>query len=258
MTALDPFDSIARYYDPIMEHVDYERWFRTVSALGGLLPKGFRHLDAACGTGTLLHMLRQAGWNSIGVDLSPAMLRTARKKHADLPVAVADLRALPVCGSVNLITCLFDSMNFLLDDDGPAAALGAFAAALCPGGILYFDIVTERMVTDHFEDQYWTEHNGTFTTTWTSAYDHATGVVDTGVRINTGAEAVVRERIHPTARFVDGIAAAGLRLVLMVDASTWQPPNDKTARIDFYALKQPSRAMIKALEKALDALRRNR
>lgn len=258
MTVPDQFDGIARYYDPIMEHVDYDRWFRIVSALGELLPKGFRHLDAACGTGTLLQMLRQAGWNSIGVDLSPAMLRAARKKDPALPVAVADLRALPVHGSVDLVTCLFDSMNFLIEDDGPARAVRECADALRPDGILYFDIVTERMVTDHFEDQYWTEHNGTFKTTWTSAYDHATGVVDTGVRVNTGAEAVVRERIHPTARFVDAIAAAGLRLVLMVDANTWHSPNDKTVRIDFYALKQPSRAMIKALEKAFHALRRNR
>ena len=51
MSAPDAFGELARYYDPLMTHVNYDRWFFTVSALADLVEEPIRHLDAACGTG---------------------------------------------------------------------------------------------------------------------------------------------------------------------------------------------------------------
>ena len=110
----DDFANLARYYDPIMEHVDYDRWFVITTTLAELAPDPFLHLDAGCGTGVLMGMLRKIGWSSVGIDLSLAMLQTGRRRRGSLPVAAADLRALPFRGAVDLMTCLFDSMNFLL------------------------------------------------------------------------------------------------------------------------------------------------
>jgi predicted TPR repeat methyltransferase len=75
----DSFEDLARYYDRLMVHVDYDRWYAVAGAIAGLLPRPFLHVDLACGTGTLLRKLRKVGWNSFGLDLSVAMLRAGSR-----------------------------------------------------------------------------------------------------------------------------------------------------------------------------------
>lgn len=233
----DPFDCIARYYDQIMSHVDYERWCAITSLLSKMLPDRFVHLDVACGTGTLVKRMRRTGWTSFGVDLSPAMLRAGRASNTDLPAAVADARALPLDGSVDYLTCLFDSVNFLLEERDMRAGLRACAEALRPGGIFYFDFVTERMVLEHFADQRWTEDNGRFSTTWDSRYDRRNAIAHTEIRINTGDSGLIRERIYLPIQIEDAARAAGLDVLGMLDAETWKRPRRKTVRIDVVAVR---------------------
>ncbi len=52
------------------------------------------------------------------------------------------MRELGVLGSFDLITCLDDSVNYLVDDGELEAALGSFAANLAPDGVLVFDVNT--------------------------------------------------------------------------------------------------------------------
>jgi len=257
LTEPDSFADIARHYDGIMEHVDYDRWFRVVTELAKLLPSGFRHLDAACGTGTLLKMLRRAGWDSLGMDLSHAMLRAAREDPHAPPAATADLRALPFRGCFDYVTCLFDSMNFLTEIGDIRRALEAFHEALTPGGILYFDVVTERMVLDYYEGETWVESNGKFTTTWENRYDWKTRVITCDIRINTGASCALVERIYPRAQLERAVTDAGFGLLAVRDAHTWKAPNKKTVRIDFVATKGNPRPLRKSM-RAIGATLRER
>ncbi|HPO12448.1 MAG TPA: class I SAM-dependent methyltransferase [Candidatus Hydrogenedentes bacterium] len=243
----DAFRDLAHYYDPIMEHVHYDRWFMITTALAELLPASFRHLDAGCGTGVLVNMLRRAGWTSFGMDLSHAMVRTARRQRGALPIAVGDLRTFPFHG-VDYITCLFDSINFLLKEEEVRQTIHCFANALQPGGLLYFDIVTERMVTDFFEDQTWTEDNGRFRTTWSSVYNRNSAIAETTVRVNTGGDALIRERIYPTSFFIKAIRQSGFTLLAAVDATSWRCPTRRTTRIDFVAMKDPARSLTRRFQ----------
>lgn len=240
MPAQDPFASLASFYDPLMEHVDYERWQSIVRTLAALIPEPFLHVDAGCGTGTLVAMLREKGWRSAGIDLSQSMVRAGHAQRPDLPLAAADIRALPFSGNLGLLTCLFDSMNFLLEEEDFCTALCEFSGSLRPGGLLYFDVVTERMVTEHFEDQTWTEKNQGFTSTWSSTYDRATAVANTRVLIHGGEWASLHERIYPTDWIAEAVNAAGLQLLGYYDAMTWKKPKRQTTRIDFVAVKPPA------------------
>lgn len=241
MAVQDSFAHLARYYDPIMAHVNYDRWCSTAIALAELVPDSFRHLDAGCGTGVLVNMLRKVGWSSYGIDLSAEMIRAGRRSRGSLPLAAADLRALPFHHSMDIVTCLFDSANFLLEELDLQQTIVEFSRTLCEGGLLYFDVVTERMVTLHFAGQEWDEENGGFRSTWSSDFDRKTGIAETRVRINTGEEAVIRERIYDRRLIERMLHAAGLTLLAVVDAETWRPPTRHTTRIDFVAMKQPGR-----------------
>jgi SAM-dependent methyltransferase len=221
-----------------MYHVDYDRWYLVTRALAELLPGPFVHVDAACGTGVLIKMLRKDGWPSVGFDLSLPMIRQGRKGRGSPPAAaVADLRALPLSGSVDYVTCLFDSVNFLLDEADLRRALNELAGALSDGGILYFDVVTERMVLEHFADQCWEEKNDTFTSTWECDYDRKTATAETRIRVNNGPEMTIYERIYEQEVVADAVKGAGLRLLGAFDAQSWRSPRKRTVRIDFVAVK---------------------
>ena len=256
MAYLDEFHEIARYYNRIMDHVDYDRWYAVTTALADLLPPGFTHLDAACGTGTLLRSLREDGWRSSGIDLSLAMLRS-RGRRAPHPVAaLADLRHLPFHASVDYVTCLFDSINFLLTMDDVAQAFGEVAAALREGGLFYFDMVTEKMVTEHFDNQEWTEQNGRFATTWRSRFARETGVTETEVRVTSGAGGVFRERVYPHEDIEALLKASGLTLLGAYDARNLRAPRPKTVRIDYVAVRDGSRTIQARFDKVIARLRR--
>jgi SAM-dependent methyltransferase len=255
MNASDAFEDLARYYDPLMEHVNYDRWFFTTVALADLAPDNFRHLDAACGTATLVEKLRKTGWNSVGIDLSAAMVSAGKKKNARLPLAVSDLRALPFHESMDLVTCLFDSLNFLLEEDELAKAFRQLHGTLRPGGILYADIITERMVTEHFEGQDWEENNDGFTSRWTSHYDHRSGVAQSHVRVNTGASSVITERVYPQDVVEPMLRDAGFEVLGVFDAESWKAPRKKTTRIDFIAVIKGAPGLKKRFDKVVAQVR---
>lgn len=233
----DPFHDLARFYDPIMVHVDYDRWHLVAAAIAEMLPQPPAHLDAACGTGTLLRKLQREGWPSIGMDLSYAMLKAGRKRGPLRPVVAADLRAMPFSNAFDYVTCLFDSVNFLLDLDEVRRAFQQVAQALRPNGLFYFDVVTERMVLTHFADQQWTEKNGAFSTTWDTRYDRVTRTAETHIRVNRGAACVIRERVYDQADLEQALADAGLAVLGIHDAEHWTRPSRKTCRLDFVAAK---------------------
>lgn len=111
-----------------------------------------RALDLACGTGAASLALAAAGAEVVGVDRSPQMLAIARARARDrgLPVTFveADLRRLTPAlghqGPFDLITCLYDSLNYLTGDGELAAALAGAAPLLRPGGRIVFDLNTEQ------------------------------------------------------------------------------------------------------------------
>ena len=96
------------------------------------------HLDVACGTGMALDYFRANGWTSTGIDASLPMLRIASTRAKRL--VAADMRALPLRGTFARITCLYDSLNHLLDRNDLVAAFRAIRAVMAGDSLLLFDM----------------------------------------------------------------------------------------------------------------------
>ena len=96
------------------------------------------HLDVACGTGYTVEYFRAKGWKSFGIDASVPMLRLAHKRSAS--VLGADMRALPLRSKFARITCLYDSLNHLLDTSDLVAAFRAIRAVMDHDSLLLFDM----------------------------------------------------------------------------------------------------------------------
>jgi SAM-dependent methyltransferase len=91
--------------------------------------------DIGCGTGRLEPWLAASGLSPRGIDLSPEMIRVARRDQPGFGFGVADLRALPF-GDASLagVVCWY-SLMYLAPPDRPAA-FGELARVVKPGGYL--------------------------------------------------------------------------------------------------------------------------
>lgn len=238
MNPFETFSDLARYYDAIMSDVDYDRWLVVTTAVAELFPaKQFAHLDVGCGTSVLMKRLLQYGWNTRGVDISLAMLHSGRRSGVLPATVAADMRALPFVGGFDYATCLFDTLNFLLSVEDLRSAIREIASALTDGGIFYFDLITERMVTEHFENRKWSEKNSGFSTTWEGVYDRNTSIARTAVTVNRQLPTVIEERIHAVDEVKQALEEAGFTLLGLYDAENWRAPSRKTLRLDGVAAK---------------------
>jgi SAM-dependent methyltransferase len=135
------YDAFAPDYDAFTAHHDYEAWTADIERLAleaGLC--GHRLLDVACGTGKSFLPMLARRYAVTACDLSPAMLEIAAEKAGGRArLHVADMRALPLLGAFDLITCLDDAVNYLHDRQELVAAFAGLERNLAPGGIAVFD-----------------------------------------------------------------------------------------------------------------------
>jgi SAM-dependent methyltransferase len=91
--------------------------------------------DVGCGTGRLEPWLAARGLSPRGIDLSPEMIRLARRDHPDFEFGLADLRELPFAdASLAGVVCWY-SLMYLAPSDRPAA-FSELARVVRPGGYL--------------------------------------------------------------------------------------------------------------------------
>jgi len=137
--ASEAYGAFAYAYDKALG----ERFFRAARRLLDETLERFptpkrTHLDLACGTGLALETFCARGWRSIGIDASLAMLQVA---HARVPrVAAGDLRALPLRSKFARITCMYDSLNHMLDANDLIAAFRSVRALMSDDSLFLFDM----------------------------------------------------------------------------------------------------------------------
>ncbi|MCA1595126.1 MAG: class I SAM-dependent methyltransferase, partial [Chloroflexi bacterium] len=146
--AAPSFTRIAPYYDDLMQDVPYAIWLEFILSLAArhdARPR--RILDLACGTGTVSQMLAVRGYEVVGIDGSEPMLEQARRKaslcRAPLEFLQGDLRDFEAPGHFDLVICLYDSLNNILEPEGVQQAFDAVQRSLVPGGLFIFDVNTE-------------------------------------------------------------------------------------------------------------------
>lgn len=225
--------------------------------LGQHAVSGRRALDLACGTGTLALLLADAGWQVVGLDSSTAMLDLAREKtvaqpptlrpqfvQADLRSFLAEPGALPGLqpASFDLVTCFYDSLNYLQTEQELAACFANVALAVAPGGLFVAD-----MNTQHFLEHDWepviVQESAHFVHVQQSQFDQATtsstmvltGFVGDDERGYERFDEVHVERAYPVETVMQLLAASGLVVEAVYDCFTRQPPYPTSQRIAWLA-----------------------
>ena len=221
----DAFGAFAEFYDAYTAHPDYAGWVEGLVALGrsAATSAADRVLDLGCGTGNSALPLLELGCSVTGCDSAPAMLDVARVKtgrRAEL--LERDITRLGRVGEFDVVLCVNDVVNYVLERDGVRRTLAGAAANLAPGGALVFDANTLRTFRMTFATSHVRVRRGLMFR-WrgrASSAFAAGGVARADIDVGRGIGATRRscatsvhlQRHHPHEELVAAIEAAGMRL----------------------------------------------
>jgi len=160
---MKPYERLSRVYDSGWGDFSeqYVGWINELLHERGLMPA--KVLDLACGTGTLAVELAKYGHVVQGIDISPSMISRAKAKStglSNISFDVQDMVRFKVDGNFNLVTCTFDSINYIRNLIDLRKMLFRVASALCEAGLFIFDSNTEKLYQSRSNETYKRELNG--------------------------------------------------------------------------------------------------
>lgn len=142
------YTKLAEIYDAVMDEVDYDLWADYIDAL--MLyhhPDPQTVMELACGTGSLALSLDELECYDIwGTDKSPQMIARARQKNTEKMCGVAfsvmDFLNITMNRTFDVVLCVFDSINYLLNARQVFRFLKQCQKLLDSQSLLIFDFTT--------------------------------------------------------------------------------------------------------------------
>lgn len=150
------YKKFAYYYDEVIQETNYDLWVEFVEPY---LKKDDKILDLACGTGTFITMLKLNGFEFVsGLDLSDEIIEIANEKRKinrlNIDFYVEDMMSFKVKEKQDVITCFFDSINFLKDKNEIKKLFNSVYNALKPNGYFIFDIFSKEMLKEYENNKF--------------------------------------------------------------------------------------------------------
>ncbi len=138
-----PYSLLAKFYDQVMDHVDYEGWALYIMKIADFYGLRFKKiLDIACGTGTLCMELQKRGYHVLGSDINVDMVKNACQKMPRIPFWCSDMSKSPARPAMDMVLSLYDSMNYLLKEGQWHSTFADVYRILKKNGLFVFDIST--------------------------------------------------------------------------------------------------------------------
>lgn len=104
------------------------------------LEKNAHILDVCCGTGNVAGLLQERGYDMTGLDGSMLMLDYAKENAPSVDFIHADARNFKLKKTFQAVTCLFDSINHLLNEEDVLQVFKNVYEHLEENGIFVFDV----------------------------------------------------------------------------------------------------------------------
>ncbi|UCD17638.1 MAG: class I SAM-dependent methyltransferase [Candidatus Zixiibacteriota bacterium] len=209
------YTRLCRYYDA--EWATFSKQY--VDLCSHLLAeRGIRQariLDLACGTGNLAIMLADKGHIVHGIDNSSEMIEIARHKAVGMPnvkFELRDMRRFESADRFDLVTCAFDSINYIRETSDLKHMLTRVAKTLQKDGLFAFDSNTERLYARYHDEVHERNIDGDmfFQKTY---YEPDKKLARTVFEFADGAVEEHLQRPYDLPELEPCLAAAGLRVI---------------------------------------------
>lgn len=240
MLQVEPFTNFATYYDSFMlKYVDYEGWVKYIEKIfKNFKVKPKTILDLACGTGIPTILFAQRGFQMIGIDRSPAMLRVLREKSKDYNITVleADIRAFKIEQPVDAAICLYDSINYLLTGEDLQRCFQCVRNALIDDGLFVFDMNTRYGLAVFWGNRQAVREADNVHSIWQNTYDEKTAISTLRLSCyvkneNRCFEEIHQERAYELSYIQTLLKNCAFPEVRFYQHGTFLPPTEKTVRV---------------------------
>lgn len=147
------YNTFAYYYDDYMSHVNWDEWLQFIlnNLSAGEALSDLKVLDVACGTGLMADKLCKAGLRVEAIDSSEEMLTVAAQKDERIKLVKAGFNEPFPSDEYDLVVSLFDSVNYLQQEEEIAGFFENTAKALKKKGVFIFDISTIANCEENFD-----------------------------------------------------------------------------------------------------------
>ncbi len=242
---MEAYTFFASVYDRYMDNIPYETWRDNILFLFKKYNMPMEIVcDLGCGTGVMTRLLKDAGYDMIGIDMSYDMLMEAQAHEASEGILYLcqDMRSFELYGTVGAVVSLCDSINYLTTQDELFTVCKLVNNYLDPGGLFIFDIKTIH----YFEvlgKSTIAENREAGSFIWENDYDDKTrdnAYFLTMYEENDEGSFDRYEEEHFQHAFsieevIAAIEASGLKLLDILDVDTMDPPTDTSDRLYFIA-----------------------
>ena len=165
---MNAYKKFGYYYDEVMAELNYDLWLEFIE---DYLKPNDEILDLACGTATLCTMLTLKGYHAEGLDLSDTILEIAKEKmkinHLNIPLYHEDMTNFHLGKKYNMVTCFFDSVNFLDNLNSVKKLMDCAYNHLKDGGYFIFDIFSKDLMNEYAQNEIKEDYE-TFKLDWTT------------------------------------------------------------------------------------------
>lgn len=215
-------------------------------------------LDLACGTGTVALAFAQQNWEVYGVDASANMLSQAQHKadqtQKNIILSQQDMRRFVLPHPVALVTCLYDSLNYMLTLTDLQQVFERVAAALVSDGLFVADMNTCHALEHVWGNSTFFVENKHLAIVMDSAYEatsrlsnvHIVGFVEQSDGLYLRFDEYHTETAYEHHEIEAAFESAGLKLEAAYECFAFQPPDAETARIMWVARKVASHQDVSA------------
>ena len=142
------YEIFANVYDQLMDDDLFKKWFSYTEKYVPH-PKA-SILELGCGNGQLGILLKQAGYDITGLDLSAEMLSLAKQRQEEagvsFPLFQVDMRDLSSFGRYDAIISFCDTLCYLQTFDDLMSVFEQAYAHLDEGGVFLFDVFTTEHI----------------------------------------------------------------------------------------------------------------
>ncbi len=209
-------------------------------------------VELGCGTGSFTQVMRNLGYDIMGIDMSPEMLNLARQKSADAGLDIMyleqDMRELDLYCTAGTIVSVCDSVNYVLEDEEIIETFRLVNNFLYPGGVFIFDFNTLFKYRDVIGDTTIAENRDDCSFIWDNYYDDDSHINEYDLtifaKVDSEKELFARsvethyQRGYTLDEMKGFVEAAGLIFVTAIDADTHEDPTDDSERIYIVAREQ--------------------